>query len=215
MAKGGLDAISPFFIHLVYKRFLKNVEGAENHITQWSDDVETISTNGSKVTTTSEVEFVSHGSFFWGVVVVIELSTLLPEHLLENAPSSSNVNSSSIQNGGKTINKGTVLKLSVDYIKDLRDEVGRYKDRVQELERMIDMAKAGGQQQQQFIKDEFRYSSIPTKEELHRFTNGASNVPSTKNNPGDNGRHERMGSLQFQQQFGNLHIAGDDPASQP
>jgi hypothetical protein len=129
---------------------------------------------------------------------------------LENAPSSSNVNSSSIQNGGKTINKGTVLKLSVDYIKDLRDEVGRYKDRVQELERMIDLAKGGGQQ---FIKDEFHYSSI--KDELHHFANGASNVPSTKNNPGDTGRHERVGSLQFQQQFGNLHIAGDDPASQP
>ncbi|KAI8331353.1 helix-loop-helix DNA-binding domain-containing protein [Chlamydoabsidia padenii] len=145
-----------------------------------------------------------------------ELSTLLPEHLLDNVPSCSNVNSSSIQNGGKAINKGTILKLSVDHIKDLRDEVARYQDRVQELERMIELAKNG--QQQRSYKEEYHEQTSPTpacyiispssdlKGDRPLFTNASS---TTRDN-----RHERVRSLQFQQQFGNLHIASDDPTSQ-
>ncbi|KAI8340893.1 helix-loop-helix DNA-binding domain-containing protein [Chlamydoabsidia padenii] len=148
-----------------------------------------------------------------------ELSTLLPEHLLENAPSSSNANSSNIQNGGKAINKGTVLKLSVDYIKDLRDEVGRYKDRVQELERMIELAKGQGYNYHTTksppMGGTFMVNSPGLKEEVHQYTGGnisMNNNNSAKNsNDNNNGRHDRVGSLQFQQQFGNLHIAGDDP----
>lgn len=66
---------------------------------------------------------------------------------------------------GKPINKGTILKLSVDHIKELREEVSTCKNRIQELERLIDMAK----------------QRAPQK------------------------RH----SAQFQQQFGNLHITGE------
>ncbi|KAI8092559.1 helix-loop-helix DNA-binding domain-containing protein [Halteromyces radiatus] len=190
-----------------------------------------------------------------------ELSTLLPEHLLESAPSSSNINTSNIQNGGKAINKGTILKLSVDHIKDLREEVARYKDRVQELERMIEAAKGGCTAgQQQYIKEEYHHQQPRTtsttssaingiggaayminqppppstmKDDLHLFGSNSSTIPlnnttsTTKpnnNNSSNNNasneqhhsatRHERVGSLQFQQQFGNLHIASDDPTSQ-
>ncbi|SAM06801.1 hypothetical protein [Absidia glauca] len=129
-----------------------------------------------------------------------ELSTLLPEHLLENAPSSSNVNSSSIQNGGKAINKGTILKLSVDHIKDLRDEVTRYQSRVQELERMIDAAKGS------YIKDDYHDQTSPTP-------SGYIPHQHTADNNSNQQRHERVRSLQFQQQFGNLHIASDDTSS--
>ncbi|KAI9254263.1 helix-loop-helix DNA-binding domain-containing protein [Sporodiniella umbellata] len=76
-----------------------------------------------------------------------ELCTLLPESLIESAPACSNVISVA-QNGpsninGKAINKGTILKLSVDHIKDLREEVARHQKRVKELEGMIDAAKRG------------------------------------------------------------------------
>ncbi|ORX44574.1 HLH-domain-containing protein [Hesseltinella vesiculosa] len=126
-----------------------------------------------------------------------ELSTLLPEHLLETAPASSNVNNVSTQNGGKAINKGTILKLSVDHIKTLQEEVNRYKDRVTTLERMIKNAQQGGSMasldSSSFIKGEALYPD------------GSTSTPTPTQR-----RHERVGSLQFQQQFGNLHIASED-----
>ncbi|KAI9494533.1 helix-loop-helix DNA-binding domain-containing protein [Zychaea mexicana] len=116
-----------------------------------------------------------------------ELSTLLPEHLLESAPTTSNVMSvSSGQGGGgasnmKAINKGTILKLSVDHIKELKDTLTQYKDRVAELERSIESAKQN--------------DSAKVKAEDGSHSTTASRA-----------RHERIGSLQFQQQFGKLHI---------
>ncbi|KAI9259585.1 helix-loop-helix DNA-binding domain-containing protein [Phascolomyces articulosus] len=111
-----------------------------------------------------------------------ELSTLLPDHLLENAPTTSNVMSVSSSNQGgagasniKAINKGTILKLSVDHIKELKDTLAQYKDRVDELERLIEVAKQDN-------------PKIKTEDTAPRS------------------RHERIGSLQFQQQFGKLHI---------
>ncbi|KAG2219492.1 hypothetical protein INT45_010412 [Circinella minor] len=117
-----------------------------------------------------------------------ELSTLLPDHLLENAPTTSNVMSVSTNNQGgpnniKAINKGTILKLSVDHIRELKDTLSTYKDRVQELERLIETAKQ---------QDNNNNNNI--KLEDHNNTTHRSS------------RHERIGSLQFQQQFGKLHI---------
>ncbi|KAI8997296.1 helix-loop-helix DNA-binding domain-containing protein [Pilobolus umbonatus] len=75
-----------------------------------------------------------------------ELCTLLPERLLETAPTSSNMMTvSSAQGGanGRAINKGAILKLSVDHIKELREDVNKYQERIKELERMIDSIKRG------------------------------------------------------------------------
>ncbi|EIE79684.1 hypothetical protein RO3G_04389 [Rhizopus delemar RA 99-880] len=58
-----------------------------------------------------------------------ELSTLLPDHLLESVPASANVMTVTTgQSGtnGKPINKGTILKLSVDYIKELKEHVSDF-----------------------------------------------------------------------------------------
>jgi hypothetical protein len=44
---------------------------------------------------------------------------------------------------GRAINKGTILKLSVDHIKELRDEVSQYQERIKELEHVIECAKRG------------------------------------------------------------------------
>ncbi|KAI7902867.1 uncharacterized protein BX663DRAFT_508697 [Cokeromyces recurvatus] len=97
-----------------------------------------------------------------------ELCSLLPERLIDTAPTSSNVmaiaSAGQVGANGRAINKGTILKLSVDHIKELREEVNRYQARIIELEEMIEGAK--------------------------------------KNNT----RHQRGSSIQFQQQFNNLHI---------
>ncbi|CAO3615792.1 unnamed protein product [Cunninghamella echinulata] len=171
-----------------------------------------------------------------------ELSTLLPEHLLENAPTSSNVNNANTQNGGKAINKGTILKLSVDHIKDLREEVSRYKDRVQELERMIEAAKRGEPYMEEKYQPSPTTTTSTTLDPNSSFLMNQSSVPLNNNNNNNNNnntnnnshnhhnnsshpnqqqqqqqqrqpmiKHERVGSLQFQQQFGNLHIANDNP----
>lgn len=114
--------------------------------------------------------------------VYLELSTLLPDHLLDSVPASSNVMSVTTgQSGanGKPINKGTILKLSVDHIREMKEEVNHCKERIRELEKMVEVAKQGGD----FMK---------IKEENVFQENRA--------------RHERVGSIQFQQQFGKLHI---------
>ncbi|KAI9321615.1 helix-loop-helix DNA-binding domain-containing protein [Dichotomocladium elegans] len=113
-----------------------------------------------------------------------ELSTLLPEHLLENAPTTSNVmsisSSSQIGAAAKAVNKGTILKLSVDHIKELQETLAQYKERVKQLEDMIAAAKRG--------------ETLPGTN-----TNDRHDKPTMS-------RHERTGSLQMRQQFGNLHI---------
>ncbi|KAI7905384.1 helix-loop-helix DNA-binding domain-containing protein [Cokeromyces recurvatus] len=109
---------------------------------------------------------------------IYELSTLLPDHLIDSVPASSNVMSIAPGQSGtnaKPINKGTILKLSVDHIKELREEISGYKNRILELESLIDMAK----------KDHHPLTSTKIK-------------------------HERIGSIQFQQQFGKLHITGSE-----
>ncbi|KAG1148647.1 hypothetical protein G6F37_001198 [Rhizopus arrhizus] len=120
-----------------------------------------------------------------------ELCTLLPERLIESAPTSSNV--MSVTNGqantnGRAINKGTILKLSVDHIKELREEVAQYQERIRELEQMIEAAKRG-----EMVKDE------NTKQQACSFNNNSTNERS----------HQRMGSLQFNQQFNNLQIGSN------
>ncbi|KAI9261125.1 helix-loop-helix DNA-binding domain-containing protein [Sporodiniella umbellata] len=111
-----------------------------------------------------------------------ELCTLLPERLIDSAPTTSSmmsVNSGS-NAGGKAVNKGTILKLSVDHIKELREEVAQYQRRIKELEQMVEAAKRG-----EIIKDEHsEYIYHPTNEKCH----------------------QRVGSIPFNQQFNNLQI---------
>ncbi|KAI8372384.1 hypothetical protein BD560DRAFT_99185 [Blakeslea trispora] len=97
------------------------------------------------------------------------------------------------QNGtnGKPINKGTILKLSVDHIKELKEEVVSYKNKIQELEHLVDLAKKNGS-----IKQEDLYSHQVLQSMISSQTN--------------NRRHERIGSIQFQQQFGKLHINSEE-----
>ncbi|KAI9030133.1 helix-loop-helix DNA-binding domain-containing protein [Phycomyces nitens] len=161
-----------------------------------------------------------------------ELSTLLPEHLLESAPTSSNVmstvNSQSSANG-KAINKGTILKLSVDHIKDLRDEVSMYKSRIQELEQLIEAAKHGDFSQdphpqsglqkqasgqggfgdsQDFYNQARRNTQVKEEVNSDGFGQQGGQNPQPVRLVDSNmrSRHERMGSLQFQQKFGNMNI---------
>jgi GTPase involved in cell partitioning and DNA repair len=99
----------------------------------------------------------------------------------------------SVSNGqantnGRAINKGTILKLSVDHIKELREEVAQYQERIRELEQMIEAAKRG-----EMVKDE------NTKQQACSFNNNSTNERS----------HQRMGSLQFNQQFNNLQIGSN------
>ncbi|KAG0169654.1 hypothetical protein DFQ28_005895 [Apophysomyces sp. BC1034] len=152
-----------------------------------------------------------------------ELCTLLPEHLLETAPTSSNVMSVS---GGPTsantraINKGTILKLSVDHIKELRDEVARYQERIRDLEQMVDAAKRG-----ELIPDHKQLSNpgcayehdFATKRPAKDDPNGymQQNRQNSLQQPirlvdsNNHRHHEQVGSFQFQQQFGNLNIGED------
>ncbi|KAI9321878.1 hypothetical protein BX666DRAFT_1906529 [Dichotomocladium elegans] len=79
-----------------------------------------------------------------------DLCHLLPEHMLDNAPSAINTssvpfhylgggsNSSNSSSTQRTVNKGTILKLSVDHIRELQSEVSRYQIRVRELEQVIE-----------------------------------------------------------------------------
>lgn len=85
------------------------------------------------------------------------------------------VSSGQVGANGRAINKGTILKLSVDHIKELREDVGRYQDRIRELEQMIESAKRG-----ELVLDKSNYDT----------TRG----------------HQRVGSIQFRQQFNNLQI---------
>jgi hypothetical protein len=132
-----------------------------------------------------------------------ELSTMLPEHLLESVPASSNVMSVATgQNGanGKPINKGTILKLSVDHIKELREEVTSCKSKIQELERLIELAKRGEVDHHLKQEDNMDLYTQQQQQVMHNMMN-QHNARS---------RHERVGSIQFQQQFGKLHITGDE-----
>lgn len=126
----------------------------------------------------------------------LELCTLLPERLLDTAPTSSNVmsvSSGQVGANGRAINKGTILKLSVDHIKELREEVSRYQERIRELEHMIELAKRG----ELLMKPEPAFN---TNDNL--FTN---------NNNNNNSRgHQRMGSIQFRQQFNGLQIGSNE-----
>lgn len=123
------------------------------------------------------VIIVRKGDYVYILNLHVELCTLLPERLLDSAPTSSNVmsvSSGQVGANGRAINKGTILKLSVDHIKELRDDLGRYQERIRELEQMIDAAKRG-----EIVID---------------------------NNTRTNSGHQRVGSIQFRQQFNNLQI---------
>ncbi|CAO3658479.1 unnamed protein product [Rhizopus stolonifer] len=114
-----------------------------------------------------------------------ELCTLLPERLIDSAPTTSNVMSVTAGSsaGGKAINKGTILKLSVDHIKELREEVTQYQERIKQLEQMVEAAKRGD-----IIKDEQTEYIYSTPNERCQ---------------------QNMTSIPFNQQFNNLQIGSN------
>ncbi|KAI8335514.1 helix-loop-helix DNA-binding domain-containing protein [Chlamydoabsidia padenii] len=69
-----------------------------------------------------------------------ELSSLLPSHLLDTNSNSVNIVTGS-QRSPNMINKGTILKLSVDHIKELQEQVMRYQQRINDLEHIIHQGK--------------------------------------------------------------------------
>lgn len=178
-----------------------------NHITLSKEEEEIILMNASKVTFIVYIKsrFNNQVTDF----CFIELSTMLPEHLLESVPASSNVMSVATgQNGanGKPINKGTILKLSVDHIKELREEVTNCKGKIKELEHLIELAKRG----ESHLKQEENldlYAQQQQQQQQHAMHN-------MMNQHNVRPRHERVGSIQFQQQFGKLHITGDEQQQQ-
>lgn len=87
------------------------------------------------------------------------------------------VSSSQVGSNGRAINKGTILKLSVDHIKELRQDVDKYQERIRELEQLIEAAKRG---------------EMIGNSDNSRMTGGDG--------------HQRIGSIQFRQQFNNLQI---------
>ncbi|KAI8138563.1 hypothetical protein BJV82DRAFT_287949 [Fennellomyces sp. T-0311] len=140
-----------------------------------------------------------------------ELCMLLPERLLELAPASSNVMSvSTNQNGGNTraVNKGTVLKLSIDHIKELQTEVCRYREKIEELEQKIGYLKSRGHisegdlSNQTQHRDDSQYPGFF----VHRAPHGAASVGAPE--------RERMNPQQFQRQSANLHMSLEELARQ-
>lgn len=121
---------------------------------------------------------------------------------------------------GKPINKGTILKLSVDHIKELREEVTNCKGKIKDLERLIDLARRDqdptmqhhlkteednmelyNQQQQQHMHNLMAQQQHQQQQQQQQQLQQNAARPS---------RHERVGSIQFQQQFGKLHITGEE-----
>ncbi|KAI8098393.1 uncharacterized protein B0P05DRAFT_521769 [Gilbertella persicaria] len=105
-----------------------------------------------------------------------ELCTLLPERLLDTAPTSSNVmavSSGQVGTNGRAINKGTILKLSVDHIKELREEVHQYQERIRELERMVEAAKHG----ERIQEEDTRIGSIQFRQQFNNMQIHTSHEP--------------------------------------
>jgi hypothetical protein len=85
------------------------------------------------------------------------------------------VSSGQVGTNGRAINKGTILKLSVDHIKELRDEVSRYQERIRELEHMVEAAKRGelvDNQQHQQPQHE-RMNSIQIRQQFNNMQIGS------------------------------------------
>ncbi|KAI8089492.1 uncharacterized protein BX664DRAFT_333143 [Halteromyces radiatus] len=66
-----------------------------------------------------------------------ELCSLLPNHLLDTTSSSHGNIVAGSQRSPNMINKGTILKLSVEHIKELRDQVKHYQQRIRDLEQIV------------------------------------------------------------------------------
>jgi hypothetical protein len=130
------------------------------------------------------------------------------------------------QNGanGKPINKGTILKLSVDHIKELREEVTNCKGKIKELERLIDLARRDQDpNMQHHLKTEEDnmelYNQQQQQQHMHNLMaqqqhqqqqHQQHQQQQQQQNAARPPRHERVGSIQFQQQFGKLHITGEE-----
>ena len=111
---------------------------------------------------------------------------------MDSAPTSSNVmsvSSGQIGPNGRAINKGTILKLSVDHIKELREDVLKYQERIRELEQMIDCAKRG-EPIMDTNADPLQYTPQQQNHHQQQMRQG----------------HQRVGSIQFRQQFNNLNM---------
>lgn len=161
-----------------------------------------------------------------------ELSQLLPEHMLENPPpgSTSIVTGPGSGSGGsvqKAVNKGTILRMSVDHIKNLKNDAARYQARIQDLETMLEAAKKGeyvdfdsiqanhqqggmmGSNQTNdmiVIQHQYQQQQYGSSPMAQRNQQVQMNLNESSQRPQP---HQRTGSMQFQQQFGNLHIDGN------
>ena len=163
------------------------------------------------------------------VLLPSELSQLLPEHLSENLSLGSTnlaagqgvgaaANTSAAQ---KAVNKGTILKMSVDHIKNLKSDATRYQARIKELESMLEAAKNGeyvdfdALQQGRMSQGSNPNNNMVVIQSQYQPYNTSAPIPLRNQqqqpiNLSEANRrpqpHQRTGSMQFQQQFGNLHI---------
>jgi hypothetical protein len=174
-----------------------------------------------------KVYFFLHRSVFCP-----ELSQLLPEHLLDNPPPGSTniVTGPGSGSGGsvqKSVNKGTILKMSVDHIRNLKNDAARYQARIKDLEAMLEAAKKGeyvdfdsihtNQQQSGMMGPNSTNDMIVIQHQYQQQPYGSSPMPlrnqQVQMNINESNQrpqpHQRTGSMQFQQQFGNLHIDGN------
>jgi hypothetical protein len=123
----------------------------------------------------------------------------------------------------KAINKGTILKMSVDHIRNLKTDAARYQARIKELEAMLEAAKNGEYVDFNALRlGSTAQTSTPSNDmaafpqQYHQQQPYGTSAPvplrsqQQSLNLNDSNRrpqpHQRTGSLQFQQQFGNLHI---------
>lgn len=163
------------------------------------------------------------------VLLPSELSQLLPEHLSENL-SLGSTNLAAAQGVGaaanasaaqKAVNKGTILKMSVDHIKNLKSDATRYQARIKELESMLEAAKNGEYvdfdafQQGRMSQGSNPNNNMVVIQSQYQPYNTSAPIPLRNQqqqpiNLSEASRrpqpHQRTGSMQFQQQFGNLQI---------
>lgn len=152
--------------------------------------------------------------------------------MLENPPpgSTSIVTGPGSGSGGsvqKAVNKGTILRMSVDHIKNLKNDAARYQARIQDLETMLEAAKKGeyvdfdsiqanhqqggmmGSNQTNdmiVIQHQYQQQQYGSSPMAQRNQQVQMNLNESSQRPQP---HQRTGSMQFQQQFGNLHIDGN------
>ncbi|KAI8060009.1 hypothetical protein BC940DRAFT_312953 [Gongronella butleri] len=70
-----------------------------------------------------------------------ELCTMLPQHLLDATTAHPHLIAGGQHRSPNTINKGTILRLSVEHIRQLQDQVLQYQARIKEMEQFLTTSK--------------------------------------------------------------------------